>query len=88
MIIEFVAYLSVAFCLKVFYVPPVISYFEPKVVGVKSLLRRPFVRYLNSSFAATAPDDLFTNLADTPDKNGYSTIEIYENEKLLGPAHQ
>ena len=86
-IIGFVTYLSVAYCLKVSYVPPAISHIEPKVVGVKFPLRRPFVQFLSSGFAATAPDDLFANLADLADNNRRSTIELYENDKLLGPAH-
>ena len=81
------AYFSVAYWLKVTYVPPHMSSIEPGVSGEKILLRRPFVRFLNSDFAMIASDHLFVALADSVDNNDRSTIEIYENEIRVGPAH-
>jgi hypothetical protein len=81
------AYLLVAHWLKISYVPPIISKIEPTVTGTKSLLRRPFVRFLNSDFGVIAQDKLFVSLADSADNNERSPIEIYEDDKRLEPAH-
>lgn len=81
------AYFLVARWLQLAYVPPVVSHAEPKVAGEKMLLRRPFVRFLNSEFAVIARDERFENLADTVDNNQRSPIELYENERRVGPAH-
>jgi hypothetical protein len=86
-LVAMAAYLLVAHWLKLSYVPPVISKIEPKVAGTKSLLRRPFVRFLNSDFGVIAKDHSFTSLADSVDNNERSPIEIYENDMRLGPAH-
>jgi hypothetical protein len=81
------AYFSVAYWLKRTYVPVHISSIEPRVSGQRILLRRPFVRFLNSDFAVIASDHLFVALADSVDNNDRSRIEIYENETRVGPAH-
>jgi hypothetical protein len=81
------AYLLVAHWLKISYVPPIISKIEPTVAGTKSLLRRPFVRFLNSDFGVIAQDKSFVGLADSVDNNERSPIEIYEDDKRLEPAH-
>ncbi len=51
------------------------------------LLRRPFVRFLSSEFGVIARDEKFANLADTFDNNRRSSIEIYEDERRVGPPH-
>ena len=51
------------------------------------LLRRPFVRFLSSEFAAIARDETFAILADSPDNNERSPIEIYEDERPIGPSY-
>ena len=86
-LIAIAAYLLVAYWLKISYVPPFVSKVEPKVAGAKLLLHRPFVRFLNSDFSVIASDNLFGGLADSVDNNERSPIEIYENDKQLGPAH-
>lgn len=55
--------------------------------GEKVLLRRPFVRFLNSEFGGIARDDTFIELADAADNNKRSPIEIYEDERPIGPPH-
>jgi hypothetical protein len=86
-LVAMAAYLLVAHWLKLSYVPPVISKIEPKVAGTKSLLRRPFVRFLNSDFGVIAKDTIFAGLADSVDNNQRSPIEIYEDDRRVGPAH-
>jgi hypothetical protein len=86
-LVALTAYLLVAHWLKISYVPPVFSKIEPTVAGTKSLLRRPFVRFLNSDFGVIAQDKSFVSLADSADNNERSPIEIYEDDKRLEPAH-
>jgi len=86
-LVAIAAYLLVAYWLKISYVPPIVSKVEPKVAGTKLLLQRPFVRFLDSDFGVIATDNLFVSLADSVDNNDRSPIEIYENDKRLGPAH-
>jgi hypothetical protein len=86
-IVAIAAYVLTAYWLKISYVPPIVPDADPKVAGAKLLLRRPFQRFLDSDFGVIARDDSFVNLADTADNNERSPIEIYENDKPLGPAH-
>jgi hypothetical protein len=86
-IVAIAAYVLTAYWLKISYVPPIVPDAEPKVVGEKFLLRRPFLRFLDSDFGVIARDELFVKFADTADNNERSPIEIYENDKPLGPAH-
>jgi hypothetical protein len=86
-VVAITAYFLVAYWLKFSYVPPIVSDVEPKVIGAKILLRRPFERYLDSDFGVIARDNSFVNLADSTDNNERSTIEIYENDRRVGPAH-
>jgi hypothetical protein len=81
------AYVLTAYWLKISYVPPIVPDADPKVAGAKFLLRRPFMRFLDSDFGVIARDELFVDLADSADNNERSPIEIYENDKPLGPAH-
>jgi len=59
----------------------------PAVDGDKVLLKRPFQRFLDSNFAAIATDPRLKAFADSADNNERSDIELYEDDKLLGPAH-
>jgi hypothetical protein len=77
-IVAIAAYALTAYWLKVSYLPPVRSETEPKVAGTKLLLRRPYLRFLDSDFVG---------LADTADNNERSPVQIYEDDKPLGPAH-
>lgn len=86
-LIVIIAYLLVAYWLKISYAPPEMSQVEPKVAGAKLLLRRPFVRFINSDFSVIVDDNVFSDLADTADNTERSPIEIYENDRPLGPAH-
>jgi hypothetical protein len=86
-IVAITAYLLTAYWLKISYVLPIVPDADPKVAGAKFLLQRPFLRFLDSDFGVIARDDLFVSLADTADNNERSPIEIYENDKALGPAH-
>ena len=48
----------------------------------------PFARLEDSKFAvAKERYKLFDELADFDDNDGRSTIELYENDTRLGPAH-
>lgn len=87
-IVAITAYFSGAYWLKVSYVPDIYFAIGPRVAGEKILLVRPFVKYLESDFAvATERFDLFDGLADSEDNNNRSTIELYENNRRIGPAH-
>ncbi|QPF82651.1 hypothetical protein IC762_23260 [Bradyrhizobium genosp. L] len=60
----------------------------PNVPGEKHHLRRPFTRYGKSPFAVIAKDKWFAGVADVPGQyDSSSPIVIYEDGKLLGPAH-
>jgi hypothetical protein len=81
------AYVLTAYWLKISYVQPIVPDADPKVAGEKILLRRPFLRFLDSDFGVMARDELFVEFADSADNNERSPIKIYENDKPLGPAH-
>ena len=53
----------------------------------KFLLKRPFKTFLDSKFAVIAIDPKWRLQADSADNNERSNIELYEDGKLLGPAH-
>lgn len=53
----------------------------------REILRRPFLPLLDSKIAAVAPDHLFRDVADQADGPIQSNILLYEDGKLLGPAH-
>jgi hypothetical protein len=86
-VVAIVTYFLVAYWLQLDYVPPAVSHAEPKVVGEKVLLQRPFARFMNSDFAVIARDEKFSGLADSVDNNERSPIEVFEDEKRLGPPH-
>jgi hypothetical protein len=79
-------YLATALWLKTAY-HPVLPANAPKVSGEIVLLQRPFREFLNSEFAVISNDATFGKFADTADNNLRSDIELYEDEKPLGPAH-
>lgn len=81
-----VAYFATAFWLRTAY-HPVLPANAPKVSGEIVLLQRPFRGFTDSAFAAIANDTMFNKLADTADDTLRSDIELYEDEKPLGPAH-
>ena len=72
-------YFSVALGLKYSYVPPGIPPSE------KIALRRPFFKVEKFAFVATTPE--LSASADSLRDNGRSHILLYEDERLLGPAH-
>lgn len=80
------AYFAAAHWLKVTYDPRGHEVI-PEIAGRKMLLRPPFREFLDSAFAVVATDHLFGDLADTADDNFRSPIQLYENDKPLGPAH-
>ncbi len=87
-VVVIAAYLVGAYWLKVSYVPDIYFEIGPRVAGEKFLLFRPFSKYLDSDFAVgTERYNLFDGLADSDDNNHRSTIELYENNKRIGPAH-
>jgi len=60
----------------------------PNVAGEKRLMYRPFSRLARSSFSvAQERYGLFDDLADSEESPQRSPIELYENDKRLGPAH-
>jgi hypothetical protein len=80
------AYFATAFWLETAY-HPVLPENAPKLSGQIVLLQRPFREFLDSKFAAIANDVMFNNFADSADNNARSDIELYEDDKPLGPAH-
>jgi hypothetical protein len=82
------AYFVAAHWLQVTYAPDPNFAFGPDVPGEKIRLMPPFARFEGSKFAvAKERYKLFDELADSDDNNGRSTIELYENDTRLGPAH-
>ena len=81
-----VAYFATAFWVKTAY-HPVLPANAPKVSGEIVLLQRPFRVFSDSAFAAIANDTWFYKNADSADNTERSDIELYEDEKPLGPAH-
>jgi hypothetical protein len=63
-----------------------ISYISGRKVH-RAVLRRPFMQLLDSRIAAVAPDLAFQDIADRRDGKIQSNILLYEDGKLLGPAH-
>jgi hypothetical protein len=61
--------------------------FDPPKSGEKLPLERPFRAFMNSEFAVIATDTMFTRSADSADNNARSDVDLYEDGKLLGPAH-
>lgn len=82
------AYFLAAYWLQVSYAPDPNFTFGPDVPGEKIRLVPPFARLRGSKFAvAKERYKLFDELADSDDNKGRSTIELYENDRRLGPAH-
>ena len=73
------AYFTAAYWLQITFDPP---RFAEKIV-----LERPFREFLNSEFAVIAIDTMFSGSADSADNNDRSNVDLYEDGKLLGPAH-
>ena len=60
----------------------------PDVAGEKRLMYRPFSRLGRSSFSVGQERyGLFDDLTDSEESPHRSPIEMYENDKRLGPAH-
>jgi hypothetical protein len=81
-------YCVAAHWLQVTFAPDLNFAFGPDVPGVKIRLMPPFAQLEGSKFAvAKERYELFDELADSEDNDGRSTIELYENDTRLGPAH-
>ena len=82
-------YFGTAFWTTTGYVPDPNFTVGPNVRGEKILLLRPFARQLAPSSLAYAKEryEMFDDLADTENDPYRSPIELYENEKRLGPPH-
>jgi hypothetical protein len=80
------AYFPTAYWLQIAFDPPG-SKVAPRVAGEKLLLMRPFEGFLDSNFAAIATDTMFGRFADSADNDSRSDVELYEDDKPLGPAH-
>jgi hypothetical protein len=80
------AYFATAFWLRTAY-HPVLPANAPKVSGDIVLLQRPFREFLDSKFAVISNDTMFNDFADSADDNNRSDVQLYEDEKPLGPAH-
>jgi hypothetical protein len=84
----FCVYFAAAYWLQATFTPDRNFVFGPDVPGEKIRLVPPFTRLNASKFAvAIEKYKLFDELADTDDNNARSTIELYENNRRLGPAH-
>jgi hypothetical protein len=86
-VVATIAYFLVARWLQLDYVAPSVSHAGPNVAGEKVLLSRPFVRLGTSEFGVIVRDGKFGTIADSADNNQRSPIEIYENERRVGPPH-
>ncbi|MCA6117782.1 hypothetical protein J6524_23320 [Bradyrhizobium sp. WSM 1738] len=81
-------YFAAAHWLQATYTPNPYFAFGPDVPGEKIRLVPPFAQFEGSKFAvAKERYNLFDELADSEDNNTQSTIELYENNTRLGPAH-
>lgn len=72
-------YFSAALGLKYSYVPPGVQGVE------KILLRRPFFKVEKFGFVADTAK--LSASGDSFNDNGRSHVLLYENDRLLGPAH-
>jgi hypothetical protein len=87
-IAAFCVYFAAAYWLQATYVPDPNFSYGPDVPGEKIRLVPPFVRLGGSSFAVMIEKHkMFDELADSDDNTARSTIELYENNIRLGPAH-
>ena len=60
----------------------------PNVAGEKRLMYRPFSRLNESNFSVVQErSGLFDDLTDSEEGPDRSPIDMYENDKRLGPAH-
>lgn len=57
------------------------------IVHGRQVLRGPFKPLLDSKFAVVAHDSDFRDVADIPSDPMRSDVLLYEDGKLLGPAH-
>jgi hypothetical protein len=81
-------HLVTAYWLKGSFVEDVNFAKGPNVAGEKILMYPPFSRLGGSRFAvAQERYDLFDDLTDSEECTHRSPIEMYENDKRLGPAH-
>ena len=76
-------YFAAAYWLQIAFDPGIYS----TVDRDKLLLRRPFQTFMDSKFAAIAIDPRWRLFADSADDNERSDIQLYEDDKPLGPAH-
>jgi len=82
------AYFLTAYWLEASFVPAANFRSGPNVAGEKLLMYRPFSRLNESKFGVGQErQGLFENLTDSEDDNHRSPIELYEDDKPLGPAH-
>ena len=81
-------YVLTAYWLKASFVEDVNFVKGPNVAGEKIPMYRPFSKQGGSKFAvAKERYSLFDDLTDSEESPGRSPIEMYENDKRLGPAH-
>lgn len=81
-------YFAAALWLQSTYAPDPNFAFGPNVLGEKIRLVPPFLPISDSQFAVMIQRyKLFDELADSDDNATRSTIELYENNTRLGPAH-
>jgi hypothetical protein len=84
----FCVYFAAAYWLQATFTPDRNFVFGPDVPGEKLRLMPPFKRLNESTFAVVVEKHkLFDELADSDGNNTRSTIELYENDTRLGPAH-
>lgn len=81
-------YFAAAHWLHITYAPNPDFAFGPDVTGEKIRLVPPFSRLEGSKFAMSIERyKLFDELADSEGNAACSTIQLYENNTRLGPAH-
>ena len=81
-------YLLTAYWLKATYVEDVNFTKGPNVGGEKILMYRPFSRIEGSGYAfGQERYGLFDDLTDSEENPLRSPLEMYENDKRIGPAH-
>lgn len=84
MLVILALYFPVAIYLTYSYIP------RPEPAVIRLFMLPPFAKFDGEGHAYRASSELVASLdelADTPDDGARSPILIYENNKLLGPAH-
>jgi hypothetical protein len=79
-------YLAAMYLASTTYNPRISRFVLAGVTDEKKTIQRPYQQLLDSSFAVVVHDPYFQDEADLTDQKR-SDVRLYEDDKLLGPAH-